>query len=170
MIPLIRTLFDIVLLQKGPDAIPYSWLLLGMTIALWLFSSLAGLAIIEQFDETNFFLGMLTGVAGLACYALVVVLHGFASRLVQAVSALIGCSALIFLAFVAQFVLFTPFVGERVTGLVANLILLWSVPVEGHIIARTINRHWYIGIVIAITVFALQFLLYISVAPAPEVN
>jgi hypothetical protein len=51
-----------------------------------------------------------------------------------------------------------------VTGLVANLILLWSVPVEGHIIARAISRHWYIGVLIAIAVFVLQYILYNAVA------
>ena len=28
--------------------------------------------------------------------------------------------------------------------------MLWSVPVEGHIIARAIDRHWYLGIAIAV--------------------
>lgn len=167
MLPLIRTLFDIVLLRKGPDTIPRSWLLLFMAIGLWLFSSLAGLALVSRFDETDFFLGMLTGVAGIACYAAIIVASGHAERLQQTIAALIGCGALIFLAFVAEFVLFTPFVGERLTGLAANLILLWSVPVEGHIIARAIDRHWYIGILIAVAVFILQLLLYSYVTTAP---
>ncbi len=164
MLPLIKTLFDIVLMRKGPDAIPHSWLLLIMAVSLWIFSSLAGLALIDRFDESDFFLGMFSGIAGLACYATIVVLGGHARRLVQAITALVGCGALIFLAFVAEYVLFAPFVGERLTGLVANLILLWSVPVEGHIIARAIDRHWYIGILIAIAVFALQYILYNLVA------
>jgi hypothetical protein len=167
VLPLIRTLFDIVLMRKGPEAIPRSWLLLIMSLGLWLFSSLSGLALIERFDETDFFHGLLSGIGGIVCYVAIVVLSGHSERLVQTVTALIGCGALIFLAFVAEFVLFTPFVGERLTGLVANLILLWSVPVEGHIIARAIDRHWYIGILIAIAVFALQFILYNVVASEP---
>ncbi len=162
--PLIRTLFDIVLLRKGPDAVPHSGLLLLMVLGLWLFSSLAGLALIDRFDENDFFLGLFSGIVGVACYSVIVVLGGYSARLLQTITALIGCGAVIFLAFVAEYVLFRPFVGERFTGLIAYLILLWSVPVEGHIIARAINRHWYIGILIAIAVFALQYILYNLVA------
>jgi hypothetical protein len=165
--PLIRTLFDITLLRKGPDAIPRSGLLLAIVVGLWIFASLAGLALIDRFDETDFFLGLFSGIAGITCYAAIVILGGFAPRLTQTLTALVGCGALIFLVFVAQYALFLPVAGDLVTGLVANLILLWSVPVEGHIIARAIDRHWYTGILIAITVFIFQFVLYSLVAPAP---
>jgi hypothetical protein len=167
LLPLIRTLFDITLLRRGPDAIPRSGLLLAMVVVLWIVASLAGLALIDRLDETDFFLGLLTGFSGITCYAAVVVFGGFAPRLTQTLTALVGCGALIFLVFVAQYTLFLPIAGDLITGLVANLILLWSVPVEGHIIARAIDRHWYTGILIAITVFALQYILYSFIAPAP---
>lgn len=138
-----------------------------MAVGLWVFSSLAGLALIDRLDETDFFLGLFSGITGISCYASVVVLGGFSPRLIQTVTALIGCGAIIFLTFVAQYILFLPFVGEEVSGLAANLILLWSVPVEGHIIARAIDRHWYVGILIAISVFVLQYILYSLMAPGP---
>jgi len=156
-----------VLLRKGPEAIPRSWLLFLMTVLLWLFSALAALALIEQFDDSDFFLGLFGGTIGLACYAALVVISGQSDRLSQTMSAIIGCGALISLAFVAEYVLLLPFLGSVSTSLIANLILLWSVPVEGHIIARAINRHWYIGILIAIAVFALQYFVYSLVTPAP---
>lgn len=167
MLPLIRTLFDIVLLRKGPEDIPRSPVLFGLILGLWLFSSLSALALISQFDESDFFLGLFSGLVGIVCYAALVVVSGHASRLLQTISAILGCGALISLAFVAEYVLFLPFLGEVPTGLIANLILLWSVPVEGHIIARAINRHWYIGILIAIVVFALQYVVYSVVSSTP---
>jgi hypothetical protein len=167
LLALIKTLFDIVLLRKGPEAIPRSWLLFLMTVLLWLFSALAALALIEQFDDSDFFLGLFGGMIGLACYAALVVISGQSDRLSQTMSAIIGCGALISLAFVAEYVFLLPFLGSVPTSLIANLILLWSVPVEGHIIARAINRHWYIGILIAIGVFALQYFVYSLVTPAP---
>lgn len=167
MLALIKTLFDIVLLRKGPEAIPRSWLLFLMTLSLWLFSALAALALIDQFDDSDFFLGLFGGTIGLACYAALVVISGQSDRLSQTMSAIIGCGALISLAFVVEYVLFLPFLGGASTSLFANLILLWSVPVEGHIIARAINRHWYVGILIAIGVFALQYFVYSLVTPAP---
>ena len=160
MLSLVSTLLDIALLRKGPDAIPRSWILLAMTVGLWLFSSLAGLALIARIDESDFLLGLFGGLVGIILYATIVVVSGHGDRLLQTVTAVIGCGALIFLAFLAEYVLFTPFVGERITWLVANLILLWSIPVEGHIIARAIDRHWYIGILLALAVFVLQLVMY----------
>ncbi len=167
VLQLIRTLFDIVLLRKGPQDLPRSWLLFVLILALWLFSALAALALIGQFDETDFFLGLFSGAIGVLCYASLVVVSGWPERLLQTISAVIGCGALISVVFVAEYVLLLPFLGEVPTGLIANLILLWSVPVEGHIIARAIDRHWYVGIVIAIAVFALQYIIYSAITATP---
>ncbi len=160
VLPLIRTLFNVVLLRKGPEDIPRSWLVFILVLVLWLFSALAALALIEQFDESDFFLGFFSGTIGLICYATLVVASGRSARLSPTLSAIIGCGALITLIFVAEYVLLLPLLGEIPTGVIANLILLWSVPVEGHIIARALDRHWYIGILIAIVVFALQYVVY----------
>ena len=89
------------------------------------------------------------------------------ARLLQAVMALLGCGALISLVFVAMDTVLPAVSGETAAGIVATLILLWSVPVEGHIISRTIERHWYVGIAIAISVFVLQLVLYSIFDPAP---
>ena len=167
VLPLLRTLFDIVLLRKGPEAIPRSNILFAMIVVFWLLSSLSVLSLIEQYDEQDFITGLFTALIGLVCYGVTVVMAGFPGRVLQTLSAVLGCGALISFVFVAEFVLFTPFLGQTITGIVAQLILLWSVPVEGHIIARAINRHWYIGIVIAIVVFILQYVVYRAMtAPA----
>jgi len=167
VLPLVRTLFEIVLLRKGPDSIPRSAVLFSMILGLWLLSALVVLALIEQFDESDFLLSLFAGLVGVLCYAAVVVISGHSSRVLQTISAVLGCGALISLAFVAEFVLFTPFLGQSITGIVAQLILLWAVPVEGHIIARAIDRHWYVGILIAISVFVLQFVIYNVMSSSP---
>jgi len=41
------------------------------------------------------------------------------------------------------------------------------VPVEGHIIARAIDRHWYVGIVIAVGVFIFQYVINLLLTSAP---
>jgi hypothetical protein len=166
LLPLLRTLFDITLLRKGPDSIPASMILLLLVIGLWLFSSLTVLSLIEQYDERDFIIGLYTALAGVVTYVAILVAAGHPSRALQTVTAILGCGALISLAFVAEFVLFMPLFGPTVTGIVAQLILLWSVPVEGHIIARALGRHWYIGIVIAIGVFVLQYVIFSTMAPA----
>ena len=164
MLLLLRTLLDIVFLRKGPDSIPPSGLLLAIIAVFWLFASISVLALIEQYDQSDFVIGLVTAIVGLACYAITVIMAGYPGRVLQTVSAILGCGAIISFAFVAEFVLFRPFLGQTITGLVAQLILLWSVPVEGHIIARAIDRHWYLGIVIAIIVFILQYVIYRSLA------
>jgi len=154
---LIKTLFDITLLRKGPEDIPASWFLFLLIVAFWLFSGLAGVALIKTFDESEYVLGLYNGLVGILCYASIVILSGRSNRLLQTISAIIGCSALISLAVVAEYVLFMPFLGEFPTSLIATLIVFWSVPVKGHIIARAVDMHWYFGIIIAIIIFSLQF-------------
>ena len=141
-------------------------ILLLLVVGLWLFSSLAVLSLIEQYDERDFIIGLYTALAGVVAYTMILVAAGHAARAMQTVTAILGCGALISLAFVAEFVVFMPLLGPTATGIVAQLILLWSVPVEGHIIARALGRHWYIGIVIAIGVFVLQYVIYSAMAPA----
>ena len=78
-------------------------------------------------------------------------------RIVPILSAIIACGAILTLLFVAAYVLLNPFLGNDIAAVIATLIIIWSVPVEGHIIARGIEQHWYIGIVIAMIVFTAQY-------------
>ncbi|MGB5330950.1 MAG: hypothetical protein WBM80_01595 [Woeseiaceae bacterium] len=165
MLGLIETLFDIIRLRKGPDAIPHSTFLFVVIVALWLLVGLIMTFLIPELDAKDFAIGTITGVAGLLCYAAIVVLSGKRARLMQAVMALLGCGALISLMFVAGNLFLTPFLSENITNFIVTLILLWTVPVEGHIISRTLDRHWYIGVAIAMTVFVFQLILYSTMDP-----
>jgi len=168
VLALFETLFDIIRLRKGPDAIPYSWLLRLMALTFWLFAGLAMTVMTEELGERDYLLGTFTGVVGLACYASIVVLAGRTPRLLQTVTAVLGCGAALSFLFVATNVFLTPFLSENLARLIAMLILLWSIPVEGHIIARSIDRHWYIGIVAAMAVFIFQMFLYSLLNPAAQ--
>jgi len=162
---LIELLFDIIRLRRGPDAIPYSRFLFVLIVGLWLFAGMVMTVMTPELDEKDFLIGTVAGIAGVLCYAAVVVFAGKGARLLQAIMALLGCGALLSLGFVAANVFLTPFLSASITNLIVTLILLWSVPVEGHIIARTIDRHWYIGVVIAMTVFIFQLVLYSVIDP-----
>lgn len=166
MLALFETLFDIIRLRKGPDAIPHSTVLLVLIVALWLFAGLVMTVLTAELDEKDFVLGTITGLAGLLCYTAIVVLSGKRARLMQTVMALLGCGALLSLMFVAGNVFLTPFLSENVSNLIVTLILLWTVPVEGHIISRAVDRHWYIGVVVAMAVFVFQLILYSAMDPA----
>ncbi len=165
MLPLIRTYFDIVLLRKGPEDIPRSWLLLYISVVLWLFAILTAAVLIENFDVRDVWIAIVSLLIGVSCYMAVLLIAGHSSRSLQTASAIVGCGALISFAQVADLVLFTPFLGAALTDLVAWLLLFWSVPVKGHIIARALGSHWYAGIVIAMAVFLLQFTFTSAVTP-----
>ena len=168
MLALIKTLFDIIRLRKGPDAIPYSWVVTLITLLLWLVAGFVIAATTEEMTEEDFLVGVFTGVVGLACYASIVVLSGHAPRLLQTVTAILGCGAVLSFLFVLGTAALTPLLSAGTTNLIVTLILLWSIPVEGHIIARAINRHWYVGIVAAMAVFVFQLFLYGVLNPAVE--
>ncbi len=166
MLALFETLFDIIRLRKGPDAIPHSTILLMVIVALWLTAGLVMTFMTAELDAKDFVVGTITGVAGLLCYTAIVVLSGNSARLMQTVMALLGCGALLSLIFVAGTVFLSPFLSDNITNIIVTLILLWTVPVEGHIISRAIDRHWYIGAIVAISVFIFQLILYSIMDPA----
>jgi hypothetical protein len=166
VLALIETLFDIIRLRKGPDAIPHSTVLFVVIVALWLFAGLIMTLLTAELDERDFVVGTITGIAGLLCYTAIVVLSGKRARLMQTVMALLGCGALLSLMFVAGNVFLTPFLSENISNLIVTLILLWTVPVEGHIISRAVDRHWYIGVIVAMAVFVFQLILYSAMDPA----
>ena len=160
MLALIQTLFDIVRLRKGPDAIPHSGFVFGLVVVLWLFSSVVMTITTDELNDQSFLIGLIVSLAGLACYAAVVIISGRGARILQTVAAVLGCGALLNLMFVAGNLGLTPLVGSNLTNIVVTLILFWSIPVEGHIVARAIDRHWYVGIVIAMAVFVFQLIIY----------
>lgn len=163
---LVETLFDIVRLRKGPDAIPYSTALFAIIVAIWLLAGMIMTLMMADLDARDFIIGTVTGLAGLLCYSVIVVLAGHRARLLQAIMALLGCGALISLFFVAGTLVLSPFLSDNIVNFVVSLVLLWTVPVEGHIIAKTIERHWYVGVVAAMAVFIFQLFLYSAMDPS----
>ena len=169
MVALLQTLFDIVRLRKGPDAIPYSWILCLLTLTLWLFSGLSMMLLSEGLDDQDFLVGTFTGVVALACYASVIVATNHTPRLLQTATAILGCGALLTFAVVACDVFLTPFLSDNLVRIVVTLILLWSIPVEGHILSQAINRPRLVGIIFAMAVFIFQLYLYSVLNPATTV-
>jgi hypothetical protein len=171
MLALLRTLFDIVRLRKGPDAIPYSWFVCFIALLLWLFAGLSTTMVTPGMSDQDFLYCTFTGVVGLAAYAAIVVTSGHTPRLLQTVTAILGSGALISFMFLAASALLPPlfapfpFLGKSAANIVVTLVLLWSIPVEGHIIARAIDRHWYLGIAVSMAVFIFQLYLYSAVNP-----
>lgn len=115
------------------------------------------MVLIDPMAEQDFRLSLLTNGLGIGFYAAVLVITGYARRLLQTLTTVLGCGAILTMLFVAEFVFLRPVLGADFAGVIAALIIFWSVPVEGHIIARAIDKHWFTGIAIAVAAFVLQF-------------
>ncbi|MDX1516107.1 MAG: hypothetical protein R3288_04670 [Woeseiaceae bacterium] len=162
---LLQLLLDIILLRRGPDDLPHSWLVLVLCVALWLLALLATTLSIANFDRLDASIAVGSAAVGALSYLVILQFAGFAARALQTLSALIGTGALISFAMLAVLVLMTPFLGPRIANAAAFLLLVWSVPVKGHIIARAINWHWYAGTAVALAVFLLQLAFTQAMTP-----
>ena len=106
-------------------------------------------------------------VMDLAFYFVVLKISGYAQRTVQSLTAILGADALLTLIYVSAFIV-TGLLTDRSTALtIAWLLSCWSVPVEGHIIARAIQRHWVVGISIALLAYVLLLLTYLQMVDLP---
>ena len=98
-----------------------------------------------QIDEQNLgenyshLLTIITNFLGMGMYAAVLFATGFVHRFVPVLSAVVACGSILTLLFVAAYVMLNPFLGGDIAVVVATLVIIWSIPVEGHIIARGIE-------------------------------
>lgn len=128
-----------------------------LAVLSMLAASFSAIILIDPMAEQDYVLGLLTNALGIAFYGLILVVTGYPRRMLQTLTTVIGCGAILTILFVVEFVLFRPLLGAEFAGVIATLIIFWSVPVEGHIISRAIEKHWFAGIAIAIAAFVLQF-------------
>lgn len=156
MLPLIQTLFDIALLRKGPEHIPRSKLLLLLAIFLWLFAVLCQVALIPQIDESDFIYELFSVLVAITTYSAVVVGFGQGPRLLQTITAMLGCGAILATVFTVAYIVLQAIDSPLIMLIGIWAIVLWSISVKGHIIASAISRHWYLGLAIAVFVFVLQ--------------
>jgi hypothetical protein len=144
------------LLRKGPEHVPRSWLVLLLAVGLMVLSIFCANVLIPSTGTQDYFVIYASSSVGLLIYSGVLVVTGYGRRLLPVLSAIIACGSMLTLLFVAEYVLLQPFLGVRIASILATLIIFWSVPVEGHIIARAIQQHWFAGIAIAMIVFRMQ--------------
>jgi hypothetical protein len=157
---LLRTFFDIILLRKGPQDVPNSLVVMLLSFGMLLLATFSSAVLIKPAGGESVLLSFLTSLLGYVFYGSVLMVAGFLNRLGQTISSVMACGSILTVLMVFAYVMLSPFLGARIAALVATLILFWSVPVKGHIIARAIDRHWYLGIAISMAIFVLQFAIY----------
>lgn len=144
------------MLRKGPEHVPRSWLVLLLAVGMMVLSVFCANVLIPSTGTRDYFVIYASSAVGLLIYSGVLIVTGYGRRLLPVLSAIVACGSLLTLIFVAEYVLLQPFLGVRIASILATLIIFWSVPVEGHIIARAIQQHWFAGIAIAMVVFIMQ--------------
>jgi hypothetical protein len=156
---LLRTFFDIIRLRKGPEHLPDSVLVLLYALGLFGFAMFVSTALIEPItgSGTNTLpQSVAVSMMGYVLYWIVLAVTGYARRVIPTIASVMACGSILTVLMVAAFVMLNPFLGANFASIVAWLILMWSVPVKGHIIARAIGQHWYIGIAISGTIYIMQ--------------
>jgi len=160
VLTLFKTFGKMILLRKGPNDIPHSPFLLVVVAFLWLVIGSLAVVLIETYKSSSLLIDLVLVVIGLAFYAVVVNLFGFSGRLTRCFTALLGCSVLFSIVLYGGRLVFPMMLTATESDWTVQLIWLWSIPVEGHIIARTIDRQWGIGFLIAVAVLIGQLQLY----------
>ena len=157
---LLKTFIDIVLLRKGPEHVPNSLFVLAFAFILLLVATLFSATLAQAGNGDSTLLSLLSSLFGYLLYWIVLVATGFADRLVPTIASIMACGSLLTIAMVLAAMVLLPTLGGSLTAIAIWLILIWSVPVKGHIIARAIDSHWYTGIAIAMTIFITQYVSY----------
>ena len=160
LLALLQTFFDILLIRKGPEDLPASrflmWLAIGASVLLTLITSAALLPPEEVRVDVTLALAAFAAVL----YVSIVLVAGCGNRLTQFLTATFGTDALFTAIYLLGYLALMATAGEQTANNVMGLFFYWSIAVQGHIIARTIDRHWFIGIAISMVVFVLLLLVY----------
>lgn len=165
VLTLFQTLVEIILLRKGPDQLPHSTVLLLFVGGIWFAVGSIGVVLVDTYSGQTLLVDLILTALGFGLYAIVVRIFDRSERLLRAVTAILGCGAILGVAlFGGRYVLMTILAVEE-TSLFSELILLWSILVEGHIIARTIDRQLLIGFLIALAVLIVQLMVFAAFKP-----
>ncbi len=159
----LRIFLDIVLWRRGPQDLPASVMLLGLTVAAYVAVSAAQLALLGETAATWLFFVVLDPLLLAAWTWLVLRIYGRTERFAQTATAVFGTSALLGVAVYlpVQFLLSALGAGPE-SGLAQILALLLVVAfalVTGRILKLATETNMVTGIAIALTYFLLVNLL-----------
>ncbi len=169
MLAYVQALLNIALRRSGPEDLPDSTFLLGLTVAFYLVTQ-APLALMAYGSSEASLRAVAIGLVLLfgGLWALLV-LTGHRARYRRAVTAMLGTSALLS-AISLPFSVWRQAAADIGSGVAMPStiifgIMLWSISIDGHIVARAISRPYGIGLLIAIAYFFLHTMVLFEVVP-----
>ena len=165
VLTLFKTFIGIIFFQKGPGDIPHSPVLLVVVSAFWCLIGIVASIAIETNLSDGLLFDLILAAAGLAIYAFIINSFGRSERIVRCFTAILGCSVVFSTVLLLAQVALPAVLSSDETGVAVQVIWLWSIPVEGHIIARTLDRQWVFGFLIAVAVLFAQLQLFAYLNP-----
>ena len=162
---LIGQFFAIIRFRAGPQDLPGGWGLALACIAAYVMLGLVSDRLVAPGENSP--RGLFSVAFQLLMISILLRLRGLAIRLPQTISALTGTGSLFGLALVAV-LLQIPADGEMVNPLVQWLGLLlffWSLAVDGHIYRHALSTTMSSGMIVAVMMFALNFVLINALFP-----
>jgi len=142
-------------------------LVLYFAMVLFAIAMLLSEALVESTRTGIVLVSVFVSIGGYVLYWIVLLATGYTHRFIPTVSCIMACGSILTIMMVAIFVILRPIAGDQFAALIAWLVLIWSVPVKGHIIARAIEQHWYAGIAIALTIYIAQRFAYDALTTTP---
>lgn len=152
------------MLKAGPEDLPKSTFVLVYAIALLILAFGLSAAMAPDSGDGNLAISFLVAVLSYFVYWIILIATGFPHRMVPTIAAIMACGSILTILQSVVFVAMGLFASAGTTATLAWLILIWAIPVKGNIIARAIEQHWYIGIAIAMSIFVMQNIVYVSLA------
>ncbi len=155
----LRIFVDIVLWRRGPQDLPASSLLLGISVAAYVAVSAVQLALLGETAATWLFFIVVDPLLLGAWVWLVLQLYGHRERFVQTVSAVFGTGAVLGIGLYLPLQLIVTGLGyEPASGLAQFFALLLVVAfalVTGRIIKLATDSNLFTGIAVSLTYFLL---------------
>ena len=169
MLAYVQTLLNVALRKKGPEDLPDSRFLLGLTFVVYLLLQVPlGWIAYGPSDVmvSTIVVSVFLVISGLW---VLLVLTGHRSRYRQSLTAMLGTSALLS-ALSIPFSLWRDITmnyesGVALPSTIIFAILVWSLVIDGHIISRAISKSFGIGLMIAVAFFFLHTAVLFELMP-----
>ncbi len=169
MLAYVQAFINIALRRSGPEDLPDSGFLLGLTLVVYIATQI-------PLGPGDVLVRAVTASLALLFGGMWVLLNltGYRARYRRALTAMLGVNALLS-ALSAPFSLWSQsLMGTESSAATPNTmifaIMLWSITIDGHIFARVLSRPYGIGLLIAIGFFFLHTAVLFELMPGGTGN
>ncbi len=169
MLAYVKALINIAFRKLGPEDLPHSKFLLGLTVTIYLLVQIPLAWIVFGASKILLQTIVLDITMLVGCLWVLLRLTGYQSRFHQTLTAILGTSTLLGIlsapfSFWRQFIV-APEASVALPSTIIFAIMLWSLTVDGHIISRALSRSYGIGLMAAVVYFVLHTMILLELIP-----